>query len=138
MEEFQDRLSKVLRIPVTRTPDGEELMAMVEWAPAVDISEDDSGWLVKADLPEVKKEAIKVIVDNGVLSITGERKFEKEEKGRRYHRVERAHGTFVRSFTLPEGADGGRVSAEFKDGVLTVHLQKGAKAKSRPAEVKVT
>ena len=80
---------------------------------------------------------MKVTVENGVLTITGERRFEKEEKGKKYHRVERAYGSFVRSFTLPEGAAGDKVTAEFKDGVLKVHLAKSTEAKSKSINVKV-
>jgi HSP20 family protein len=113
-------------------------MTATEWAPSVDITEDEKEYLIKADLPEVKKEDVTVTVDDQVLTITGERKFEKEEKGKKYHRIERSYGTFVRSFTLPTGADGGNVSAEFKDGVLKVHLPKNEKAKAKPVEVKVS
>ncbi len=74
---------------------------------------------------------------NGVLTISGERKFEKEEKKKKYHRVERAYGTFVRSFTLPDDANAGYVKAEFKDGVLTVHVPKSEHAKPKHIEVKV-
>ena len=112
-------------------------MTITEWAPSVDIIEDEKEWLVKADLPEVKKEEVKVTVENGVLTITGERKFEKEEKDKKYHRIERSYGNFLRSFTLPDGADGSKVNAEFKDGVLKVHLPKGEKAKPKAVEVKV-
>ena len=113
-------------------------MTITEWAPFVDIIEDEKEWLVKADLPEVKKEEVKVTVENGVLTITGERKFEKEEKDKKYHRIERSYGNFLRSFTLPDGTDGSKVNAEFKDGVLKVHLPKGEKAKPKAVEVKVT
>ena len=71
------------------------------WMPLVDIAEDDKEDLITAELPEVKKEDVKVTMENGVLTITGERKFEKEEKDKRYHRVERSYGSFARSFTLP-------------------------------------
>ena len=76
-------------------------------------------------------------MENGVLTITGERKFEKEEKGRKYHRVERAYGNFVRSFTLPDDADANKVNVEFKDGVLKVHVTKNEAAKPKQIEVKV-
>lgn len=119
-------------------PEGqEEQIAVPEWAPLVDISEDDKEYLIKAELPEVKKEDVKVTAEEGTLTITGERKFEKEEKGKRYHRVERAYGTFGRSFSLPDDASPAEVSAEFKDGVLIVHLVKTAKAKAQQIEVKV-
>ena len=88
-------------------------------------------------MPEVKKDDVKVTVENGVLTLTGERKFEKEEKDKRYHRLERANGNFLRSSTLPDAADGSKVSTEFKDGVLKVHLPKSKKAKPKAVEVKV-
>ena len=112
-------------------------MTITQWAPSVDIIEDDKEYLVKADLPEVKKEDVKVTVENGVLTITGERKFEKEEKDKKYHRIERSYGNFFRSFTLPDAADGSKVNAEFKDGVLKVHLPKSEKTKPKAVEVKV-
>jgi HSP20 family protein len=138
MDEFQNRLAKFFGWAPVRAPSGnEELMTVAEWAPRVDISEDDKEWLVKADLPEMKKEDVKVTVENGVLTITGERKFEKEEKNKKFHRIERSYGNFYRSFTLPDGADPAKVSAGFKDGVLSVHLPKGEKAKPKTVEVKV-
>jgi HSP20 family protein len=103
----------------------------------VDIAEDDKEYLIKAELPEVKKEDVKVLVQDDVISISGERKSEKEVKGKRYYRVERAYGSFYRSFTLPEDADSGKVAAEFKDGVLQVRLPKSEKAKPKNIEVKV-
>ena len=110
---------------------------MPEWAPLVDISEDAQEYLIKAELPEVNKEDVKVTAEEGTLTIMGERKFLKEEKGRKYHRVERAYGSFGRSFALPDDVSPAKVSAEFKDGVLTVHLVKTEKAKPQQIEVKV-
>ena len=116
----------------------EESITAAEWAPLVDIIEDDKEYLVKAELPEVKKEDVQVAVENGSLTIRGERKFEKEEKNKRYHRVERGYGSFIRSFVLPDIADATKVSAEFKDGVLRVHLPKTATTKTKHIEVKVS
>lgn len=139
MDEAQHRLARIFGLASTRAPNGDqEMMTLTEWAPLVDIVEDDKEWLVKADLPEVKKEDVKVTVENGVLTITGERKFEQEEKGRKYRRVERSYGTFLRSFTLPETADGEKVRAEFREGVLKVHLPKSETAKPKTVEIKVT
>jgi len=138
MEDLQSRFTRLFGLTPARTENGDrELMTITEWAPSVDIIEDEKEWLVKADLPEVKKEHVKVTVENGVLTITGEREFEKEEKDKKYHRIERSYGNFLRSFTLPDGADGSKVNAEFKDGVLKVHLPKGEKAKPKAVEVKV-
>jgi len=138
MDELQNRFAKLFGLSPTRPASGgKELMTIAEWSPSVDISENDKEWLVKADLPEVKNEDVKVTVEEGVLTIKGERKFEKEEKYKKYHRIERSYGTFLRSFTLPDGADGSKVAAEFKEGVLKVHLPKSEKAKPKAVEVKV-
>lgn len=112
-------------------------MTVTEWSPSVDIVEDEKEWLLKVDLPDVKRDDVKVTVEEGVLTITGEREFEQEEKNKKYHRVERAYGSFLRSFTLPDGADGGKVSAEYKDGGLRVHLPNGEKAKPKAIDVKL-
>ena len=85
----------------------------------------------------MKKEDVKVTVEEGVLTIRGERKAEKEEKGKKYHRVERSYGSFERSFTLPEASDASKINSEFKDGVLTVHLPKNPNAKPKAIEIKV-
>ncbi len=92
---------------------------------------------MKAEVPEVKKENLKVKVENGTLSISGERRSEKEEKGKKFHRIERAYGTFERSFSLPDDADATKVTSEFKDGMLNVHLPKSPNAKPKAVEVKV-
>ena len=110
---------------------------MSDWAPRVDISEDDKEYIVKAEVPEVKKEDIKVRVEEGVLRITGERKSEKEEKGKKFHRIERSYGSFERSFTLPDDADATKVTSEFTEGMLQVHLPKSPSAKPKAIEVKV-
>ncbi|PYQ10670.1 MAG: heat-shock protein Hsp20 [Acidobacteria bacterium] len=125
------------RAPIRTPSDKEEALTVAKWAPLVDIVEHDNEYLIKAELPEVKKDDVKVTVQEDVLTITGERTLEKEEKGRKYHRVERAYGRFARSFTLPEDADGNKVAAEFKDGVLKVHLPKSARAQTKSIEVKI-
>jgi HSP20 family protein len=113
-------------------------IALADWEPVADITEDDKEYVIKAELPDLKKEDVKVTVENGVLTIAGERRFEQEEKKKKYHRVERAYGTFVRSFALPDLADADKVKAEFKDGMLTVHVPKSEKAKSRQVDVKIS
>jgi len=112
-------------------------LTVADWSPEVDISEDDQGYLLKADLPETKKEDVKVTVEDGILSVSGERKSVKEDQKRKFHRIERSFGTFRRSFTLPEDADSTKVTAEFRDGVLKVHLPTTTKARSKALEVKV-
>lgn len=139
LETFQHNLdSLLLHFPVPPRPERQEqLMTVTEWSPLVDISENDREYLIKAELPEVRREDVKITAEKGTLTIMGERKFEKEETGRKYHRVERAYGSFGRSFSLPEDASPAKVSAEFKDGVLVVHLVKDAKAKPQQIEVKI-
>jgi len=138
LDELQSRLSTLFgRAPIRKNGAKDEALAVAEWAPLVDIVEDDSEYLIKAELPEVKKDEVKVTVQDDVLTITGERQYEKEEKEKKYHRVERAYGSFARSFTLPEDADGEKVAAEFKDGVLKVHLPKSEKARPKSIEVKI-
>jgi len=100
----------------------EEPISAVQWTPAVDVTEDDKEFLVKAELPDMKKEEVKVSVEQGNLTISGERRAEKEEKGKKFHRVERSYGSFMRRFSLPEGVDATKINAEFKDGLLCVHL----------------
>jgi HSP20 family protein len=138
LEAWQHALGSLVNPPPVQWPEGQqEPLAVAEWAPLVDISENDLEYLIKAELPEVERENVKVTAEEGTLTITGERKFEKEEKGKRYHRVERAYGNFERSFSIPDDASPTKVSAAFKDGMLTVHLGKTEKAKPHQIEVKI-
>jgi len=137
LEDMSDRLNRMFGRPAARPESGKEAMTVADWIPAVDISETDAEYLIKAELPEVKKEDVKVTVQHGVLTIHGERKHEKEEKGKRYHRVERSYGSFTRSFTLPDEVDETKVRAEFKDGMLHLHLPKSEKAKPKAIDVKL-
>ena len=137
LEEMSDRLNRVFTRPAVRTNGNKEQLTVADWMPIVDISETDAEYLIKAELPEVKKEDVKVTVENGVLTLQGERRQEKEDKGKKYHRVERSYGSFVRSFTLPESIDESGVKAEYKDGVLNLHLPKSEKVKPKAIEVKV-
>ena len=112
-------------------------LTVADWSPEVDISEDDRGYLLKADLPEMKKDDVRVTVEDGILCVSGERKSVKEDQKKKFHRIERSFGTFRRSFTLPEDADSTKVTAEFRDGVLKVHLPTTPVARSKAIEVKV-
>jgi len=138
IEDFQNRLSTLFGRPLRRTNGhGREEITLPEWTPLADITEDDKEYLIKTELPEMRREDVKVTVENGVLTISGERKFEKEEKKKKYHRVERAYGTFMRTFTLPDDVDANKVKAEFKNGLLAVHVPKSEKAKPKQIEVNV-
>lgn len=139
LEEMEKRLSTIFaRPPISTDGEKKEAISVTEWSPLVDITEDDKEYVVKAEIPEMKKEDIKINVHDDVLTVSGERKYEKEEKGKKFHRIERAYGSFMRSFTLPEDADGAKVSAEYKDGMLKVHLPKCEQAKKKAIEVKVS
>ncbi|HEX4945217.1 MAG TPA: Hsp20/alpha crystallin family protein [Blastocatellia bacterium] len=118
-------------------PSTEENWSLATWTPACDIYENENEIVVKAELPEVKKENVQVAIDNNVLTIRGERKFAEETKKENYHRIERRYGEFMRSFTLPNFVDTTSVNAEFKDGILRVMLAKRPEAKPKQIEVKV-
>lgn len=138
LEQVSDQLNRMFGRSTSVRSDAREMMTAADWIPPVDVLETDRDYVIKAELPEVKKDDVKVTVQDGVLTILGERRQEQEEKDKRYHRVERSYGSFVRSFTLPEFVDESKVSAEFKDGVLRLQLPKTEKAKPRAIEVKVS
>ena len=133
MDDMFDRYTKAVGWPRRGS---QELMATGDWAPRVDISETDHEFIIKAEIPEVGKEDLKVTVDNNVLTIRGERKQEKEEKDKKFHRVERYYGTFARSFTLPENVDQAKIEASFKDGMLNLRLPKTGEVRAKEIEVK--
>jgi HSP20 family protein len=114
--------------------EGDEEMA---WAPAVDVGETDAEYVIRADLPAVKREDIRVTLLNGALTIEGERRHAKEIKNEKMHRKESFHGTFSRSLSLPEGVDAAGIRAETKDGVLTVHVPKVPGQGAKPIEIRV-
>jgi HSP20 family protein len=107
------------------------------WAPAVDIYEKDGSIVLKAELPGIDAKGVDVRVENNVLTLRGERKFEEEAKKESFHRVERAYGTFSRSFTLPTVVDTNKIKAEFKDGVLKLTLPTREEAKPKQIQVQV-
>ena len=115
----------------------EEALTVAEWAPLVDIVEDEKEYLIKVELPEVKTECVRVNVVEDVLTIAGERTMLKEEKDKKCRRIERAYGSFARSFTLPDDADPAKIHAEFKEGLLKISLPKTAKAKALAVDVKI-
>lgn len=136
LAEMSDRLNRVIaRVP--RGGNENEAMTVADWTPSVDISETTAEYVITAEIPAVKKEDVKVTLEHGVLTIQGMRRQEAEEKGKKYHRVERSYGSFVRSFSLPDLVDDAQVQAVFKDGILTLHLPKSEKAKPKTIEVKV-
>jgi len=109
----------------------------LEWTPVADISETDKEYLIKAELPEVKKEDIKVTLDDGAITISGERRHEKEQEKENEIRVERFYGTFSRTFSLPDNIDPKGIHAETKDGVLRVRIPKTQASTSKPIKIEV-
>jgi len=136
-EEWENRVATMLGTRAVTGNGGKEALTVAQWSPLVDIIEDEKEYLIQAELPDMKKEDVRLTVENEVLAISGERKLEKEEKGKKYHRTERAYGSFVRTFSLPEDADGSKVTADFKDGMLHVHLPKSEKAKPKAIAITV-
>ena len=123
---FQDTMNRLFSEPNGRP-----------WVPAVDIRETENELIVKADVPDLKFEDIDVRLENGTLTLRGERKFEEETNRENYHRVERHYGDFMRSFTVPMSVDATKISAEFKNGVLTVTLAKREEAVAKQIDVKI-
>jgi HSP20 family protein len=126
-----DRLNRMFEAAFTGEP-----LAGGGWVPPVDIYETaEKDMVVKVELPEMKREDIKVSFENNVLSIEGERRIAREDQREQYHRVERGHGAFRRSFTLPANVDATRVTAAYQDGVLTVTLPRREEARPRQIQV---
>jgi HSP20 family protein len=135
MEDLFDRYTKAVGWPQRAN---QELTAAGDWSPRVDIAETEKEFVIKAEIPEVKKEDVKVTVDSSVLTIRGERRQEKEEKDKKFHKIERYYGSFSRSFTLPDEVEITKIEAIFKDGMLNLHIPKSKEAKSKKIEVKVS
>jgi len=111
--------------------------AAQEWAPAADVSETEAEYLIKADLPEVRKEDVSITVQDGVLTLSGERKQEKHAEGEKLHRIERVYGSFARRFALPENADEQGITAESRDGVILIHIPKVKVVQPQPRQITI-
>ena len=127
-ELFHNRLASVL---------GGDGAQSVAWSPVVDIEETELNYLIRAELPGLSKKNVKVVVEDGVLTLSGERDLERKVEGKTFHHIERSHGTFTRSFTLPENADAESVSANYKDGLLEIRVAKSEEALPKSIEVRV-
>lgn len=133
IESLFDRYQQALN----RTLGSNEILKASDWTPAVDISESDEEYQIKMELPEIRKEDIKVHVDNGILTISGERRSAKEDKDKKHHRIERYYGSFSRSFTVPDDADENKIRAENRDGMLYLHLPKTAAPKTEKRNIEI-
>ena len=108
-----------------------------EWAPAADVSETDGEYVIKAELPEVRKEDVSITVQDGVLTLAGERKQEKVDEQEKIHRIERFYGSFARRFALPENADEQGIRAESRDGVIVIHIPKQRVVEPQPRQIQI-
>ncbi len=136
LEDMQRRVQSYFQTPGFGSFSN-ELLSSPQWLPACDIAETPEAYSIHAELPDVRKEDIKVTVHDGVLTLMGERKMEKEEKNKRYHRVERSYGRFQRSFTLPTAVDEGKVNATYRDGVLNLLVPKSTTGSAQPKEIRI-
>ncbi|MDF0751419.1 Hsp20/alpha crystallin family protein [Marinobacter sp. 71-i] len=141
VSEFDDLMNRYNRLFGLARGNGEregkDLFSRSDWAPAVDIKETPEAFNIEAELPGMSKDDVKVTVQDGVLSIQGERKHEEETNDRKHHRIERVYGSFLRRFTLPENVDENSIRANFKDGILSLTLTKAEPAEPKAIEVDV-
>jgi HSP20 family protein len=134
---WNDRLSRALRAESPRTTRAQDEQALTygNWMPPVDIVEGKDQIKLNVELPGFKEDQVNLTVENGMLTIKGERKFEKEDNEENYHRVERSYGTFIRSFTLPTSVDQNKIQANFSDGILSVEMLK--REETRPKQIPI-
>jgi HSP20 family protein len=138
LEDVSKQLNRIFGRFPARAETGSEVLTMADWAPTVDITETDSAYMIKGEIPGVNKEDVKVTIEDGMITMRGERKQEKEEKDKKYHRIERSYGSFLRSFRVPDDVDENAVKAEFKDGMINVTLPKSDKSKPKSINVSIT
>lgn len=138
LEDVSKHLNRIFGRFPSRAEPSRELLTMADWTPSVDISETDTAYVIKGEIPGVNKEDVRINIEAGMITIRGERKQEKEEKDKKFHRIERSYGSFMRSFRLPDNVDETAVRAEFKDGMINVTLPKSAKSKARSINVSIT
>ena len=136
-ENLSARFNRALTGPLSFESDGDGSV-FGDWTPPMDIEESDREYLVRADLPAMRRDDVKIGIVDGVLTVEGERKHEKEERGKKFHRVERGYGRFVRKICVPSDVDQQKVTADFSDGVLNLHLPKSETAKPRTVDIRVT
>lgn len=135
MENFFDRYYSSFGMPSLFGDEDDLKLRDFEWRPSADISETKTHYVIKAQLPEVDKKDIDVSVEDGVLTLSGERRYEKEEESEEQHRIESMYGRFSRSFALPSDADESHIEAKSKNGVLKIRIPK--KEEARPESVKI-
>lgn len=138
LEDVSARLNRLFGRTPTHTDHNQDLLALSDWSPSVDISETDTAYLIKGEIPGVNKEDVRISIEDKMLTMRGERKQEKEEKNKKFHRIERSYGSFMRSFRMPDDVDEANIKAEFKDGLLNITLPKSEKAKAKAKAIEVS
>jgi len=133
---LQDRMNRLFEDAAGRGWRGHEATSTTTWSPVVDIFETANEIFVKAEIPGVDKKDVSLHLENNVLTLKGERRFEKETKEENYHRIERAYGAFSRAFAIPVTVDDDNIRAEYRDGILTIALPK--KQQVRPKQIQIT
>jgi len=134
IEDMFDRYTRAIGRPRS---DQQQVGTDSDWSPRVDIEETEKEFLISAEIPGISKDDVHVDITEGVITIKGERKYEKEEKGKKFHRIERSYGSFGRSFTLPDNVDENKIKASFKDGMLNLTIPKTPKTEPKAIEIKV-
>ncbi|MFZ3065509.1 MAG: Hsp20/alpha crystallin family protein [Nitrospirota bacterium] len=134
---LQERMNKLFEESLLQTGKERQDISIAGWSPAMDVMESDEEIVLKAELPGIELKDVEVLIKDNILTLRGERKFEKEEKKENYHRIERPYGAFQRSFTLPYTVEQEKVKAKMKDGVLEVRLPKTKEEKSKKIEIEV-
>lgn len=137
LDDLLDRFNRVFHRPPAQRDDREQDLTTVDWTPSANISETKKEYVIKADLPEVKKEDVEVTVDKGLITIKGERRQRDEEEDETHHRLESFFGSFSRTFSLPDDVDEAGIEADSKDGVLRVRIPKAKTAKVKPVQVSI-
>lgn len=132
---LQDEMNRLFNLGVSRSGNGEDIVRGA-WSPSVDIFENQDKIVLEAELAGMNPEEVDISIENNIITLKGERKFEKTEDKDNYHRVERSYGSFVRSFTLPRTVVGDEAEANFENGILKVTLPKREEAKARKIEIK--
>ena len=138
LEDISKYLNRIFGRTPARAEPSSELLTMADWMPSVDITETDTAYLINGEIPGVSKEDVKVTIEDGMITMRGERKQEKEEKDKKFHRIERSYGSFLRSFRMPDDVDESAVKTEFKDGMINVTLPKSGKSKTKLINVSIT
>jgi HSP20 family protein len=137
LEDLSTRVYRILGRPLFGRSEEGEALALADWLPSCEVSETESEYRLSAQLPRVKKEDVDVTVEDGVLTLSGERHVESETQGRKFHRRELEYGHFVRRFTIPDDADPEKIDATFEDGMLNVTIAKTSEKRSRAVKISV-